>query len=408
MPLVAAGAGNTSTRRSGVIPTPLDDIASLAEAVKEKLAPQEGEDQSSIKQSADSSRASAEELKKLTDDITDELFGIDSVGSATADASALYPWSFAEKCPFLTPNSGIQARSPGTTVSWSGEKSGPFGMAAVSRSAEKSGPFEKSAELSPPVEAAEDGETMRIYQSTSEEMDELQSWTSKYTEDFKLLDPDLLHVLKSEHGGLSCSEGDLLYVFWKFIAAETPELEEGVTVLVHDIPFGFKLRPDVTDMIDSTASVDSVGYIYLPVAVDRPKINQFRNKGYCFIHFSDADMAQKFMTGISDYKVPEQSNPNDGAKDPGFPQNGQEEPKKMYAVFAKYQGLSTNLHNLLDIDSKKWRPKNGFACVRTNSGLANISLLGLRILAKRHATSLVAQADGNDGDNDVGDIDISP
>jgi RNA recognition motif-containing protein len=144
------------------------------------------------------------------------------------------------------------------------------------------------------------------------------------------------------------------------------------------------------------------------MAVDRPKVNQFRNKGYCFIHFSDANMAQKFITEISDYNVSERPSVDDSANNA---QNEQEEPKKMYAVFAKYQGLSTNLHNLLDIESKKWRPKNGFACVRTSSGLSNISLLGLRILAKRHATSVTTHGNrplpGNvsedDDDDDVDD-----
>ena len=33
--------------------------------------------------------------------------------------------------------------------------------------------------------------------------------------------------------------------------------------------------------------------------------------------------------------------------------------KGMFGVMAKFQGLSLNLNNLLDIHSKKWRPKNG-------------------------------------------------
>jgi len=125
-------------------------------------------------------------------------------------------------------------------------------------------------------------------------------------------------------------------VYWKFIASESPELEEGVTLLVHDIPYAFKVQPDITEMIESIASIDAVDYIYLPMAVDRPKVNQFRNKGYCFIHFSDANVAQKFMTGVTDYKIGQIEYP---------------EGKHLHAVFAKFQGLSTNLRNLLDIES---------------------------------------------------------
>jgi hypothetical protein len=52
---------------------------------------------------------------------------------------------------------------------------------------------------------------------------------------------------------------------------------------------------------------------------------------------------------------------------------------------AKFQGLSVNLNNLLDIHSKKWRPKNGIVYVRTDRGLVSVRLLALRNLAKQYA-----------------------
>jgi RNA recognition motif-containing protein len=350
-----------------------------------------------------------DDLEKLTDQITDELFGIDRDNMTPNVCHAGF---FATQTPTLLTPMGTTptpargpfgatplSATPGTSKGTSG---GPFSTESDPLSTEQSGLQElATAETS---EAA--GQPCS---STSEEIGELQTWTSTFNDVVPQLDPDIQSSLSVEQNGdLNCDEKDLLYVFWKFIATETPELEEGVTILVHDIPYGFKLKPDITEMIDSIASIDSVGYIYLPMAVDRPKVNQFRNKGYCFIHFSDANIAQKFITEISDYNVSERPSVDDSANNA---QNEQEEPKKMYAVFAKYQGLSTNLHNLLDIESKKWRPKNGFACVRTSSGLSNISLLGLRILAKRHATSVTTHGNrplpGNvsedDDDDDVDD-----
>ena len=43
------------------------------------------------------------------------------------------------------------------------------------------------------------------------------------------------------------------------------------------------------------------------------------------VHFSDANVAQKFMTGVADYKIGQIEYP---------------EGKHLHAVFAKFQGLS--------------------------------------------------------------------
>jgi hypothetical protein len=228
----------------------------------------------------------------------------------------------------------------------------------------------------------ETGMTISKISSTTEELEELRTWANEINKARDKQDADYKHsqiVDQSER--LSCDENDLRFVFSKFIESETPELEGGITLLLQNIPHAFRYEPDISDMIKSFASIESIDYIYLPVAVDRPSLNEFRNKGYCFIHFSDANMAQKFMNGISDYKAFDRSCANTRA-------NNIHTDGKLSAVFAKFQGLSTNLHNLIDIESKKWRPKKGFVRVRTNSGLSNISLFGLRELAKGRANTL--------------------
>ena len=58
-------------------------------------------------------------------------------------------------------------------------------------------------------------------------------------------------------------------------------------------------------MIETLGYIDAVDYIYLPMAVDRPTAIQFRNKGYCFIHFWDPVAAQSFLNAIHNYKIPD-------------------------------------------------------------------------------------------------------
>jgi hypothetical protein len=58
----------------------------------------------------------------------------------------------------------------------------------------------------------------------------------------------------------------------------------------------------------------------------------------------------------------------------------------MFASRAKFQGLSMNLVNLLDIQSKKWRPKHGVAHIRASTGeLVCVGLLPLRNLFKKRS-----------------------
>jgi hypothetical protein len=219
------------------------------------------------------------------------------------------------------------------------------------------------------------------YTSTKEELEELYAWSQSVYTAPPEPDEDIRTTPYSDHSGtLNRDDSNLDYVFQRFIASESPELEEGITLLIHDIPRKFQYQPHIVQMIETLSSIDSVGYIYLPVSVDRPQSDcskKFWNKGYCFIHFYDANMAQKFMEGLSDYNAMEQMCDSESA-------DKNDPPGNLRAVFAKFQGLSTNLQNLIDVESKKWRPKNNSVYVRTNSGLSNISLLDLRVLAQQH------------------------
>jgi hypothetical protein len=169
---------------------------------------------------------------------------------------------------------------------------------------------------------------------------------------------------------------DLMYVFDKFVCKRADGT--GVTIMLHDVPYRFQVDPDVFTMIKTIGNIDTVDYIYLPMAVDRPSAIQCRNKGYCFIHFRDPVAAQSFANAVYHYKVPDLHCSYDDDR----PRQGG---KGIFAVMAKFQGLALNLNNLLDIHSKKWRPKNGVAYVRTDRGLALVRLLALRNLAKQYA-----------------------
>lgn len=214
--------------------------------------------------------------------------------------------------------------------------------------------------------------------------DELLLWASKYADARALIrvndDVERQRSVAPVAAPLTrVSTGknrDLMYVFENYICKR--EEDHGVTVMLHDVPYRFQVDPDVFKMIETLGYIDAVDYIYLPMAVDRPTAIQFRNKGYCFIHFWDPVAAQSFLNAIHNYKIPDAHCTYDDER-PRPPGKG------MFGVMAKFQGLSLNLNNLLDIHSKKWRPKNGCAYVRTDSGLSCVRLFDLRNLAKQYA-----------------------
>jgi hypothetical protein len=218
--------------------------------------------------------------------------------------------------------------------------------------------------------------------SNDDSYDEIFQWASKYVEvdeqggNAEQRNDAMASHVAAPPAHLSTSQDrDLMYVFDKYICNKVED--HGVTIMLHDVPYRFQVDPDVIKMINTVGNIDAVDYIYLPMAVDRPTALQFRNKGYLFIHFWDPVAAQSFVNGIYNYKVPvDHCNYDD--------ERPRAHGKGIFAVMAKFQGLSLNLHNLLDIHSKKWRPKNGCAYVRTDSGLACVRLLALRNLAKQY------------------------
>merc|ERR1719183_1027701 len=115
--------------------------------------------------------------------------------------------------------------------------------------------------------------------------------------------------------------------------------ERGVTLMLRDIPYRLQVEPDLLDLLRQTCEMEHVDYIYLPMNIDMPvrnsdirmrnSDNKMRNKGYCFIHFSVAAPAQAFASRIYDHAA-------FGGK-------------HITICRAKFQGLGTNLMNLLDI-----------------------------------------------------------
>jgi hypothetical protein len=149
---------------------------------------------------------------------------------------------------------------------------------------------------------------------------------------------------------------------------------KGITIILRDIPYKMEVETHVFDLLQSTSDLSQVDYIYLPMTNNTDAArNPSRNKGYCFIHFSDYASAQLFASRLEQYVLP-------GSLFPSA--------KTMIAGLAKFQGLSLNLHNLLDVRSKKWRPKNGHAYIRCAGGeLTRCRLQQLRGLLKRRSVA---------------------
>jgi hypothetical protein len=171
--------------------------------------------------------------------------------------------------------------------------------------------------------------------------------------------------------GILAEDAILKQIYDKYLAAgEHVQDKTGVTLMLRDIPYRWQVDPHLFEIFAQMGELEHVDYIYLPMAIEgfaaRSSV-QARNKGYCFIHFSVAATAEAFASRISG---------------PPYTTGG----KSMSTHPAKFQGLGSNLINLLDIDSKKWRPKHGIAHIRISKGeLVCVGLLALRNLLKRRA-----------------------
>jgi CDGSH-type Zn-finger protein len=158
----------------------------------------------------------------------------------------------------------------------------------------------------------------------------------------------------------------------RIVGGKSGQNERGATVMMQSIPYQLQVEPDLLDLLRQTCEMDHVEYIYIPTCTEgiNCRSGASRNKGYCFVHFSVAATAQEFASRTHGHVFP--SAPGE---------------KRVITSMAKFQGLYTNLMNVLEIHAKKWRPKNGFAHIRTSKGeLVCVGLLPLRNLVKRRAT----------------------
>ena len=155
----------------------------------------------------------------------------------------------------------------------------------------------------------------------------------------------------------------------RIVGGKSGQNERGATVMMQSIPYRLQVEPDLLDLLRQTCEMDHVEYIYIPTCTEgiSCRTGRSRNKGYCFIHFSVAATAQEFASRTHGHVFP---------CAPGE--------KRVINSMAKFQGLYTNLMNVLEIHAKKWRPKNGFAHIRTSQGdLVCVGLLPLRNLVKQ-------------------------
>jgi hypothetical protein len=212
-------------------------------------------------------------------------------------------------------------------------------------------------------------------------------WSHASSEDTHLYPEDLPsddHVGEYEKSESNVADGAEVEKIYQEYLAEGVEnaLEDmGVTIMLRDIPYKMRVEPHVFDLIKNTSDLNHVDYIYLPLTEPNHGSDGTRNKGYCFVHFSNKESAQLFVSRLEEYVFPASV----------FPAS-----KMMKAGLAKFQGLSLNLHNVLDIHSKKWRPKKGYVYIRRAGGkLVPYGLLRLRNLLKARERSHTWKASGS-------------
>jgi hypothetical protein len=197
-------------------------------------------------------------------------------------------------------------------------------------------------------------------------------WSNASSEETHLYPEDLPsddQVGEWEKSDSNVADGaDIEKIYEEYLAERVDNALEdmGVTIMLRDIPYRMRVEPHVFDLLKNTSDLNHVDYIYLPLAEPNHGSDGARNKGYCFVHFSNKESAVLFVSRLEDYVFSV------------FPAS-----KMMKAGMAKFQGLSLNLHNVLDIQAKKWRPKKGYAYIRRAGGkLVPYGLLRLRNLVK--------------------------
>ena len=87
------------------------------------------------------------------------------------------------------------------------------------------------------------------------------------------------------------------------LLGEEGQGRKGVTIMLRDVPYTMRVEPHVFDLLRNTSDLSHVDYIYLPMTTNHGS-DSLRNKGYCFIHFSNNDSAQRFVSRLEHYVLP--------------------------------------------------------------------------------------------------------
>jgi hypothetical protein len=150
---------------------------------------------------------------------------------------------------------------------------------------------------------------------------------------------------------------DFIRAVWKRYIEPGSATCEGTTLMCHDLLNKFRVNPDLLQLFEKVGVLDDVVYIYLPLTYLKSKqpLNArrpSRNKGYGFVHFASSTAAATFARLIGEVDL---VGPGRGVK-------------QMYTTPAKFQGVSSNLIELLDLENEDWRPKQGCIYVRLDPG----------------------------------------
>lgn len=144
----------------------------------------------------------------------------------------------------------------------------------------------------------------------------------------------------------------------------------GRTLMVQGLKNKFSFD-DILGVFDELGA-KHVDYVFLPLSVwetkksEKKKSSQ-RNKGYCFVHFSDVAASEAFVEVLS-----QNPSPKEARGDSADPK------KEMHASLSSTQGIVQNLLRLMDIHSRKWHPRAGALVLRLGDRLVPVNVASLR------------------------------
>jgi hypothetical protein len=152
------------------------------------------------------------------------------------------------------------------------------------------------------------------------------------------------------------------FVMDKYISAMN---NDGATVMWHGLPSKCHVEPDLLAALDRLGATD-VEYIYLPLnhwEKSKTTSSKCRNKGYAFLHFSNAASAEDFRTRVAE--------PINFAVANTLM-------KSTSTTTANYQGITANLFQMLNAGPK--RTVDGNIYVKMGGAMTSVNLSSLRKL----------------------------